>query len=157
MNLFSLIKHCVVGLSLGLSLVGGAHAAERGTAAEAEAMVKKAVAYVKANGRAKAAEEFTNGTSFKDRDLYISYFELNGKYLAHGANPKLVGKDLIGLKDPNGKLIVQMFVDLAKTKGKGWTDSYQFRDPLTDKLADKVFYLERIDENTALGVGIYKK
>lgn len=140
---------------LGMALTGPALAADRGSAAEAEAMVKKAVVFVKANGREKAAEEFTNGRAFKDRDLYISYYELTGKVIAHGANPKLVGKDLIGLKDPDGKLFIQMIVDVAKTKGKGWTDTYKFRDPLTDKMAEKVIYTERLDD-TWIGVGVYK-
>jgi signal transduction histidine kinase len=99
--------------------------------------------------------EFTNGTSFKDRDLYVSYYEMGGKVLGHGANPKLVGKDLSGLKDPDGKLFIQMISNLAKTKGKGWTDSYKFRDPVTDKMAEKIIYVERVDE-TWVGVGIYK-
>lgn len=90
-----------LGLALlGLSLMTGAQAADRGTAAEAEAMVKKAVAYIKEKGPEKAYDEFTNGKQFKDRDLYVIVYDLNGKNLAQGANPKLVGKDLIGLKDP---------------------------------------------------------
>jgi cytochrome c len=66
-----------------------------------------------------------------------------------------VGKNLIGLKDPDGRLFIQMIVDVAKSKGKGWTDSYKFRDPLTDKLAEKVIYVERVDD-TWIGVGVYK-
>ena len=129
--------------------------ADQGSPAEAEAMVKRAVAYIKTNGQEKAAEEFTNGKSFKDRDLYISYYEMSGKVLGHGANPKLVGKNLLGLKDPDGKLFIQMIVDLAKTKGKGWTDSYKFRNPLTDKVSEKVTYIERVGD-TWVGVGVYK-
>ena len=155
MKLLTVIKHLLGLAALSLALTAPAGAVERGTQAQAEAMVKKAVAYLKANGPAKAAEEFTHGTSFKDRDLYISYYEMSGKVIAHGANPKLVGKDLIGLKDPDGKLFIQMIVDVAKTKGKGWTDSYKFRDPLTDKMAEKVIYVERVDD-TWIGVGVYK-
>ena len=51
-------------VSLGLAL-----AAEKGTAPEAEAMVKKAVAYIKTNGAETSYEEFTHGKLFKDRDL----------------------------------------------------------------------------------------
>ncbi len=133
-----------------------AWASERGSAAEAESMAKRAVAYVKANGRDKAANEFTNGASFKDRDLYVSYYDLKGVNIAHGANPKLVGKDLSGLKDPDGKPILQMIIDVAKNKGKGWTDTYKFRDPVSDKMAEKVIYVERIDD-TLIGVGVYKQ
>ena len=140
---------------MGLVFSAAVHAADQGTAAEAEAMVKKAVAYVKTNGPEKAAEEFTNGKSFKDRDLYVSFYALGGKVLGHGANPKLVGKDLIGLKDPDGKLFIKMIDDLARGKGKGWTDSYKFRNPVTDKVSDKAIYVERVGD-TWIGVGVYK-
>ncbi|MBI2749534.1 MAG: cache domain-containing protein [Burkholderiales bacterium] len=155
MKSFSWLKKVVGSCVLGLSLLGAAQAADRGTAAEAEAMTKKAVAYLKANGPEKAAQEFTSGTSFKDRDLYVSYYDLSGKVLGHGANPKLVGKDLSGLKDPDGKLFIQMISNVAKTKGKGWSESYKFRDPVTDKIAEKAIYVERVDD-TWVGVGVYK-
>lgn len=140
---------------LSFCLIGAAQAAEQGTPAEAEAMVKKAVTYIAANGREKAAAEFTTGSSFKDRDLYISWYQLDGTVIAHGANPKLVGKNLIGLKDPNGKPFIQMITDVARNKGKGWTDSYVFRNPTTDKMQEKTIYVERV-EDTWVGVGIYK-
>lgn len=144
-----------VGL-MGLILVGAAHAAEYGTAAEAEAMVKKAVAYIKANGPDRAYEEFTNGKSFKDRDLYVFAYDMTGKNLAHGANAKLVGKDLSGLRDPEGKMIVQMVLDTAKTKGKGWTGEFKFRNPVTEKLEPKIVYVERAGD-TVIGAGIYRQ
>ena len=140
---------------LSFMMAGAVQAADQGTAAEAEAMAKKAVAYIKANGPEKAAEEFTHGKSFKDRDLYISYLDFTGKMLAHGSNPKLVGKDLIGLKDPEGKLMVQMAIEVAKTKGHGWTENYKFKNPTTEKLQEKAMYVERID-NSYVGVGTYK-
>lgn len=136
-------------------MAGSALANDNGTAAEAEAMVKKAVAFIKANGPDKAYEEFTNGKGFKDRDLYVIVYDLNGKNLAQGANPKLVGKDLIGLKDPNGRLIIKEFVDLAKAKGKGWVEGYKFLNPVTQKLEEKAMYLERVGD-TLVGCGIYK-
>ena len=132
-----------------------AQAADRGTPAEAEAMVKRAIAYIKANGADKAYDEFTNGKSFKDRDLYVIVYDLNGKNLAQGANPKLVGKDLIGLKDPDGKPLIKMFVDLAKDKGKGWVEGYKFLNPVTQRIELKSMYLERVGD-TLVGCGIYK-
>jgi signal transduction histidine kinase len=155
MKIISLLKALISTAALGLVMAGTAQAADQGTAAEAEAMVKKAVAYVKANGPEKAYEEFTNGKSFKDRDLYIIVYDLNGKNLAQGANPKLVGKDLIGLKDPDGKPLIQMFVDLAKSKGKGWVEGYKFLNPVTQKIEGKAMYLERVGD-TLVGCGIYK-
>ena len=155
MKMLCVLKTFLRSTFLAVTLAGAAHAADKGTAPEAEAMVKKAVAYIKANGPEKAYDEFTNGKSFKSGDLYIIVYDLNGKNLAQGANPKLVGKDLIGLKDPDGKLLIKMFVDLAKDKGKGWTDTYKFLNPVSQKIELKSMYLERVGD-TLVGCGIYK-
>ena len=155
MKFFSLAKALLSVCVLSFSMLGFSHAADQGTAADAEAMVKKAVAYIKANGPEKAYEEFTNGKSFKDRDLYIIVYDLTGKCVAHGANAKLVGKDLIGRKDPDGKPLIQMFVDLAKSKGKGWVEGYKFLNPVSQKIEGKAMYLERVGD-TLVGCGIYK-
>lgn len=155
MNLFTTARRALGLALLSLSFMSVAHAADRGTAAEAEAMVKKAVAFIKDKGPEKAYDEFTNGKQFKDRDLYVIVYDLNGKNLAQGANPKLVGKNLIGLKDPDGKPLIQMFVDLAKGKGKGWVEGYKFLNPVTQKIENKAMYLERVGD-TLVGCGIYK-
>src|SRR4051794_15146155 len=85
-------------------IVGSALAADKATKPEAEAMVKKAVAFIKANGAEKAYSEFDNKQgSFIDRDLYITVYDLTGKCVAHGANPKLIGKDLSDSQDIDGK------------------------------------------------------
>ena len=128
---------------------------EHGTPAEAEALVRKAVASIKANGPDKTFDEVTNGKSLKDREMYVFIYDLNGKCLAHGANPKLVGKDLIGMKDPDGKPLIKMLVDVAKDKGKGWTDTVKFRNPVTDKIQTRVNYIERVGD-IAVGSGVFK-
>ncbi len=151
----TLLGRLLLATSIAALAAAPAFAADRGSKAEAEAMVKKAVVFVKANGRDKAAAEFTNGTAFKDRDLYISYYQMDGTVIAHGANPKLVGKNLIALKDPDGKAFIQQITDVAKTKGAGWSDSYKFRDPLTNTMSSKVLYVERV-EDTWVGVGVYQ-
>lgn len=155
MRIQSLSKWFFAISMAGFMAAGAAQAAEQGTAAEAEAMVKKAVAFLKANGNDKAYEEITNGKQFKDRDLYIFAYDFAGKNLAHGANPKLVGKDLSGLKDPDGKLIIPPLVEIAKTKGKGWSESFKFRNPVTEKMEPKIVYVERVGD-ILLGCGIYK-
>jgi len=155
MRFLSLLKGVLSAAAVSLLVVGFAHAADQGTAAEAEAMVKKGVAFIKANGPEKAAEEFTHGKSFKDRDLYIVYTEFSGNVLAHGGNAKLVGKNLTGMKDSEGNPFFQMLLDLAKAKGKGWSGSYRFMNPATQKIEAKVMYLESVGE-TYVGVGIYK-
>ena len=146
----------IVGIFL-LGLVGNALSAENGTPAEAQAMVKKAISYIKAVGPEKAFAEISNlKGKFVDRDLYVVVYDLNGKCLAHGQNPKfLVGKDLIGMKDPDGKAYVKERVELAKTKSQFWQD-YKFSNPLTKKIEPKSMYMERMG-NFLVGCGVYKK
>jgi signal transduction histidine kinase len=144
-----------VAILIAFFALGAAHASDQGSAAEAEAMVKKAVAHIKTNGAEKSYEEFTNGTSFKDRDLYISVYDLKGNNLAHGSNPKLVGKNLMGLKDPEGVEFIKMITAVAVEKGKGWSGQYKFINPVTKVMQSKAIYVERVAD-TWVGVGIYK-
>ena len=139
-----------------LLAAGGALASERGTADEAVAMVKRAEAYVKANGRDKALAEFSNPQgSFKDRDQYVMVYDRAGVCLAHGANAKLIGKILIELKDADGKLMLKSFVETAYgPAGKGWVD-YKWPNPLSKAIEQKSTYVEKYDD-MIIGVGIYK-
>jgi cytochrome c len=139
-----------------VGLVGICLAAEkRGTAAEAEALVKKAIAYMGANGNDAAFAEFSNPKGkFIDRDLYIFVYDMNGKCVAHGLNQKMIGKELFEMKDADGKYFVKERIEIAKTKGKGWQD-YKFTDPLTKQLDDKRAYVERSGDYI-VGSGIYK-
>lgn len=139
-----------------VTLSGAAAAAEGGaTAKEAEAMVKKGVAFIKANGADKGyAEISTKGGQFSDRDLYLVVYGLDGKVMAHGANQKMVGKDLIGLKDVDGKEFVRERVEMGKAKSNFWQD-YKFTNPETKKVEPKSMYCERLDQTVVCG-GIYK-
>lgn len=148
-------SHLALCAPIGLLTSLGAVAAGQGTAAEAVALVKKAIVYIKAKGNEKAFDEITNGQTFKDRDLYVFVYDLNGKNLAHGANPKLVGKDLIGLKDADGKPLIKMIVDLALAKGQGWTEEVKFRNPVTDMIQVRVNYVERMGDFVVCS-GVFK-
>ena len=139
-----------------IGLAGGSIAAEkRGTAAEAEKMVKKAIAMAKAKGNDAVFAEINNPKGqFTDRDLYVFVYDMNGKCVAHGQNPKMIGKELIDMKDADGKAFVKERVEIAKTKGSGWQD-YKFTDPITKKIDQKRAYVERHGE-LIFGCGIYK-
>lgn len=125
------------------------------TAAEATAMVKKGVAFIKASGKEKGyAEISTKGGQFTDRDLYLAVYGMDGTVRAHGANEKMVGKNLIELKDVDGKAFVKERVDLAASKGTFWQD-YKFTNPVSKKIEPKSMYCEKLDDAIVCG-GIYK-
>jgi len=125
------------------------------TAAEAQAMVKKGVAFIKASGKDKGyAEISTKGGQFSDRDLYLTVYGLDGTVRAHGANEKMIGKNLIDLKDVDGKAFVKERVDLAASKGTFWQD-YKFTNPVSKKIEPKSMYCEKLDDAVVCG-GVYK-
>jgi signal transduction histidine kinase len=130
-------------------------AASNATADEATAMVKKGVDFIKANGPDKGYAEISSKTSqFKDRDLYLVVYGLDGTVHAHGANDKMIGKNLIALKDIDGKEFVKERVELGRAKGSFWQD-YKFTNPVSKKVEPKAMYCERLDETVVCG-GIYK-
>jgi signal transduction histidine kinase len=131
-------------------------ASEFGTAAEAEALVKKAVTHIKADGKEKAFAEINDPKGkFIDRDLYIFVYDLKGVCVAHGFNQKMIGKDLSAMKDKDGKSYVKERIEIAKTAGKGWQD-YKFTDPVSKKIEQKSAYIEKLDD-LIVGCGIYKR
>jgi len=130
-------------------------AEEFASAKEAEAMVHKVVAAVKANKDQTATEITNKDAKWIDRDLYPVIYDMTGKVVAHGQNAKMVDKDLIDLKDPDGKAFVKERVDLAKSKGKFWQD-YKFTDPVTKKVLPKEAYCEKLND-MIICAGVYKR
>lgn len=145
----------VVALCLGLCMMP-AWAADKGTADEAVAMVKKAAALIKSAGKEKAYAAISDPANkdFHDRDLYVYVYDLNGVALAHGNNPKMVGKNLLALPDSNGKLMIKEMVELAKSKGTGWVE-FKWPNPVTKAIEQKAGYIEKVDD-VMVGSGIYK-
>ncbi|CCG42927.1 cache domain-containing protein [Magnetospirillum molischianum] len=130
-------------------------ATEKGTADEAIAMTRKAVAFLSKEGPDAALTAFTGkDPRFNDRDLYVIVYGQDGKCLAHGANPKLVGKDLIENQDTDGKFYIRERVEAAKSKSSFWLD-YKFTNPTTKKIEPKSTYCETSTDKIVC-VGIYK-
>ncbi len=151
-------RHILSTLALALGLAAGPAAlAKEGNATkdEAVAMVKKGITFIKANGKDKGYAEVSSKTSqFKKDDLYLVVYGLDGTVHAHGANEKMIGKNLIDLKDIDGKPFVRERVEMAKTKASFWQD-YKFTNPETKKIEPKAMYCEKLDETVVCG-GVYK-
>jgi len=140
-------------LMLGLSVP--AWSSGRATKDEAIAMVKKAVEYVKQNGAEKAYAAFDDKKGqFVDRDLYIVVYGTNGKVLAHGANAKLIGKDMNEAQDVDGKYYVKERLALA-AKGSDFWQDYKFVNPVSKKIEPKQMYCQPLTDTIVCG-GVYK-
>jgi cytochrome c len=129
-----------------------AAAANYGTLDEARAMSQRAAELVRTAGRDRAFRAFNEqGNGFHDRDLYVFVWNNAGDCLAHGANPGLIGRNFINLRDVDGKLFIQEFTCVQNS---GWVD-YRWRNPQTNAVEPKTSYLIRVDE-ILIGVGAYK-
>lgn len=136
---------------------GAAQAQENGTRDEAKAMVEAAIEHVKKVGPEQAFKDFTdkNNATWHKKDLYVFAYNMEGVNLAHGANDKLVGKNLIELKDPEGKLLIKELRDTA-AKGGGWVE-YEWPHPQTKKIESKVSYAKKLANYEGfVGVGVYR-
>src|SRR5216684_8076251 len=133
-----------------------AGAAEFGTKEEATAMVKRVQAKFKKEGPEAAFQAINNkAPGFADRDLYPFVTELTGLCVANGVTPAVTGKNLIDLKDQDGRFIIQEFIKIASTApGYGWID-YRWLNPVTKTIEDKSGYIARMG-NYFVGVGIYR-
>jgi signal transduction histidine kinase len=136
---------------MAMAGVATAIAADFGTAAEAKAMLEKAVAAVKAD-KAKALEMFNKGEGgFKDRDLYPFCGGPDGMVTAH---PKLMGKSLKDLKDKAGKAIGEEMYKVAQA-GKISEVSYMWPRPGSEELVQKVSLVTKAGDQVC-AVGYYK-
>lgn len=150
-------KNICLGLMAALISISG-FAAERATPADAVALVQKGVAYVKANGKEKAFAAFNdpNG-SFVKGELYLFAFSTNGDgiNLAHGQNPKMIGKPLIGMKDNDGVEVIREANKIANSPaGKGWLN-YNWPNSVTGKVEAKKSYVERVGD-IWIACGVYQ-
>lgn len=136
------------------AIAAPALAEDRGTAEEATKMVNRAEAHFKAVGAEQAYKDFSSAApEWHDRDLYVFCFDKTNVTLAHGANEKLMGKNLSELKDPDGKFFVADLVKLGLAGG-GWYD-YRWPNPVTKKIEAKSSYVKQFGDSVC-GVGIYK-
>jgi len=153
------MRLAVVVLSVALIFGTSAlplRAAEFGTREEALAMVRRVQEKFKKEGSDATFRAINNkAPGFADRDLYPFVTELTGLCVANGVTPAVRGKNLLDLKDQDGKFLIQEFIKIASTApGHGWSD-YRWLNPVTKTIEDKTAYIERMDKYY-VGVGVYK-
>lgn len=154
------IKTIVVSglMSTVLVFAAGAYADDvHGTRPEAEALVNKAIKEIEKKGKDKAFAEFDDPSNpdFHVKDMYVFVNDIKtGKSLAH-INPRLIGHDMINMKDANGKPYVRERIAMAKAHGKGW-QAYRYYDPKTHKMADKETFFV-LHDDYIVACGIYKQ
>jgi signal transduction histidine kinase len=118
-------------------------------------LVQRAKALVKAKGLAKACAEFADpAKGYIEGEAYVSVLDMNARMLCSPSNPRLVGKDLLELRDSDGRYFNKEMIAAAQSKGSGWIE-YRWVNPATKDLQQKKSYFERLDD-MVIGSGFYK-
>ena len=126
------------------------------TADEAKALAERAIEHIKNVGREHAFSDFSRlDGGFVDGELYIFCLDRNGVVVAHGGNPKIVGRDMSHVRGPDGKLSNVESNRLGLTEGSGWLE-YRWPNPATKRVELKVAYVLKVDDRTVCGSGYYK-
>ena len=109
---------------------------------ECVALCKEAAKFMNEKGFYPTVFEINkkNG-KFVSENTYVFLVDLEGHLLAHPFNPQFIGMDMTGNKDSNGKLFVQDYIAVAKSKGEGWTE-YMY--PTPEELKKPTPYKDKI-------------
>ena len=87
-------------------------------------------------------------------DGYFFVYDMEGNNLMHSRQPGLVGKNLLGMKDPFGGSPIQKL--LAATRNGGGTVRYYWEKPSSHEVAAKLGYVEPVHPwGWMLGTGLY--
>jgi hypothetical protein len=127
---------------------------ERGTPAEAKAMLQQAVEHYNSVGREQALADFNHKKApFGDRDLYVVCIGPNDKLSANGAFPQYVGSSPDILKDADGKPVGRSIWETGNSKGEG-SVRYLMINPVSRKTEPKITFVQKVGEDVC-GVGAY--
>lgn len=138
-------SYAFAALMLALGAIPASAEEKKGTAAEATAMVERAIAHIRRVGRDRAFADFNaRKGAFADRDLFVVVYGLDGAVLAHGANIRMVGTQQIDLRDNDGRYVVRERVAMMSSgpDARGWQD-YAYMNPVTRLIEPKAMYLRR--------------
>lgn len=99
------------------------------------------------------AKDIYRDMSFGE-DGYFFVYDYNGINLAHPKKPQLEGKNLWGIQDSGGVLLIQSLIDNAK-RGGGYTD-YVWDKPSKGREVGKIGYSVGYDDwQWMIGTGLY--
>lgn len=77
----------------------------------------------------------------ENRDFPIEIYYLA---IGNGDASKMVGKNLLDMRDADGVDLIKNFIEIANTTGKGWSD-YKWPNPVN-----------AVIENALISCGMYK-
>jgi signal transduction histidine kinase len=122
---------------------------------EVKAFVEKALDFARTHPKDEALKAFTSKNGpFQQGSLYIFAYDFSGQVIAHGGDTSLVGKNLMGMKDPKGVPVIRELAKLANG-GEGWL-YYTWANPEHGgRQEPKLGYVMKVDDTWFIGSGTY--
>jgi len=120
-------------------------------------LVKDAVGQVEKSGAAAFPLFHDPKSPFIAKDAYIFVFDPNGVDLVNPAFPTLEGRNLLDLKDTQGKQPIREMLNVVQTSGSGWVD-YMWPKPGESVSTQKSAYVSKAkiaDKWMLIGCGVY--
>lgn len=119
----------------------------------ATALLERAVRHIEATGEAGTAA-FSREAGFVDRDLYAYAFRTDGQFLGSGGySAALVGTNVIGFKDTEGKEFFREMISIAREKGRGRVE-YRWFNPADSRGEPKLTTFRQVGD-VIVAVGYY--
>lgn len=142
------------GAAAALALAAGTAGAE--TPEEAKRLLDGAMAEIRTQGLDRAVKGFNAGGKWKQDRLYLVAMQLDGTMLAHSANSKLPGNNMLESKDANGRPFMKDAIEAARTNGSGQV-SLRWGNPVTRRLSDATMFVRRVpDQDVYVGSLVFK-
>jgi signal transduction histidine kinase len=120
-------------------------------------LVKDAVGQIEKNGTAAFPLFHDPKGPFLVKDAYIFVFDRRGIDLVNPGFPSLEGRNLMDLKDAQGKQLIREMFNVVETSGSGWVD-YMWPKPGESVSTQKSAYVSKArmgDEWVLVGCGVY--
>lgn len=119
--------------------------------------VKDAVGQIEEQGEAAFPLFHDPKGRFMAKDAYIFVTDPKGIELVNPGFPNLEGRNLLDLKDTQGKPLVREMLKVAETQGSGWVD-YMWPKPGESVSTQKSTYVSKAklgDQWVMVGCGVY--
>lgn len=120
-------------------------------------LVKDAIGQIEKNGTAAFSLFHDPAGPFLAKDAYIFVFDRKGIDLVNPAFPNLEGRNLLDLKDSQGKQLIREMLEVVQTSGAGWVD-YMWPKPGESVSTQKSAYVSKAkmgDQWVLVGSGVY--
>ncbi|TVO63568.1 hypothetical protein FHP89_13935 [Denitromonas ohlonensis] len=142
--------------AVGSRILAVGYYAPRATPEQAMSVLWRAVDELKRNAPAAAFAAFNdiNGSFVRD-DTYVFVVGITDRRMhAHGAMPRLIGRNVAELRDVDGKQIIDQMLNIVSTADAGGLD-YKWRNPVTGEIEKKHTFVRRVGDYM-VGVGYYE-